>query len=73
MVDRSEPRHISQLHCGSDHDLRRHVGDHHGQTTTWGLYTPILTDALCEAGAGKIIDPGWSDRQGQLVESSQNP
>src|SRR5437764_14588102 len=45
-VDRSEPRHSSQLHCGSDHDLGRHVGDHHGQTTTWGRYTPILTVAL---------------------------
>src|SRR5947209_6839054 len=47
-VDRSEPRHSSQLHCGSDHDLGRHVGDHHGQTTTWGRYTPILTVALSD-------------------------
>jgi hypothetical protein len=45
-VDKSEPRHSSQLHFGSNHDLRRHVGDHHGQTTTWGRYTPILTVAL---------------------------
>jgi hypothetical protein len=30
-------------------------------------------DALCEAGAGEIVDPGWSDRQGQLVESSEDP
>jgi hypothetical protein len=29
--------------------------------------------ALCEAGAGEIVDPGWSDRQGQLVEGSQDP
>jgi hypothetical protein len=29
--------------------------------------------ALCEAGAGKIVDPGWSDHQGQLVEGSQDP
>ena len=48
MADRSEPRHISQLHCGSDHDLGRHVGDPHGQTTTWGRYTPILTVALVD-------------------------
>ncbi len=46
MVDRSEPRHVSQLHCGSDHDLGQHAGDHHGQTTAWGRYTPILTVAL---------------------------
>jgi hypothetical protein len=26
--------------------------------------------ALCEAGAGVIVDPGWLDRQGQLVEGS---
>ena len=24
-------------------------------------------------GAGEIVDPGWSDRQGQLVESSEDP
>jgi hypothetical protein len=29
--------------------------------------------ALCEAGAGEIVDPGWSDRPGQLVEGSQDP
>jgi hypothetical protein len=29
--------------------------------------------ALCEAGAGEIVDPGWSDRQGQLVEGSRHP
>jgi hypothetical protein len=29
--------------------------------------------ALCEAGAGEIVGPGWSDRQGQLVEGSQDP
>ena len=29
--------------------------------------------ALREAGAGEIVDPGWSDRQGQLVEGSQDP
>jgi hypothetical protein len=29
--------------------------------------------ALCEAGTGEIVDPGWSDRQGQLVESSEDP
>ena len=28
---------------------------------------------MCEAGAGGIVDPGWSDRQGQLVEGSQDP
>jgi hypothetical protein len=28
---------------------------------------------LCEVGAGEIVDPGWSDRQGQLVEGSQDP
>jgi hypothetical protein len=21
---------------------------------------------LCEGGAGEVVDPGWSDRQGQL-------
>ncbi|MGH3684596.1 MAG: hypothetical protein ACRDQY_03560, partial [Pseudonocardiaceae bacterium] len=31
------------------------------------------TVALCEAGAGEIVDPGWSDRQGQLVKGSQDP
>src|SRR6185312_10119024 len=29
--------------------------------------------ALCEAGAGEIVDPGWSDCQSQLVEGSQDP
>ena len=29
--------------------------------------------ALREAGAGVIVDPGWLDRQGQLVEGSQDP
>jgi hypothetical protein len=29
--------------------------------------------ALCEAGAGEIVDPGWSDRQGQLVEGGRHP
>ena len=29
--------------------------------------------ALCEAGAGEIVDPGWSDRQGQLIEGSRHP
>ena len=48
MVDRSEPRHVSQLHCGSDHDLGRYAGDPHGQTTTWSRYTPILTVALSD-------------------------
>ncbi len=24
-------------------------------------------------GSGEIVDPGWSDRQGQLVEASQDP
>jgi hypothetical protein len=28
---------------------------------------------LCEAGAGEIADLGWSDHQGQLVESSEDP
>jgi hypothetical protein len=28
---------------------------------------------LGEAGAGGIVDPGWSDRRGQLVEGSQDP
>jgi len=28
---------------------------------------------LGEAGAGEIVDSGWSDRQGQLVEGSQDP
>ena len=72
-ADRSEPRHVSQLRCESDHDLERHAGDPHSQTTTWGRHTPILTVALCEAGAGEIVDPRWSDRQGQLVEGSQDP
>ncbi|MDT5284352.1 MAG: hypothetical protein QOJ20_5547, partial [Mycobacterium sp.] len=29
--------------------------------------------ALCEAGTDEIVDPGWSDRQGELVEGSQDP
>jgi hypothetical protein len=29
--------------------------------------------ALGEAGAGGIVDPGWSERLGQLVEGSQDP
>jgi hypothetical protein len=29
--------------------------------------------ALCEAGPGEIVDSGWSDRQGQLVEGSWDP
>jgi hypothetical protein len=29
--------------------------------------------ALCEAGAGVIVDLGWLDRQGQLVEGSHDP
>src|SRR6185312_13534531 len=29
--------------------------------------------ALREAGAGEIVDPGWLDCQGQLVEGSQDP
>jgi len=28
--------------------------------------------ALCEVGGGEIVDPGWLDRQGQLVEGSQD-
>jgi hypothetical protein len=28
---------------------------------------------LREAGAGKIAEPGWSDRQGQLVKGSRHP
>jgi hypothetical protein len=43
-VDSSERRHVSQLRCGSDHDLERCAGDPHGQTTTWSRYTSI-TDA----------------------------
>src|SRR5436853_5321982 len=35
-VDRSMPRHVSQLRCGSDHDLGWHVGDLHTQTRPWG-------------------------------------
>jgi hypothetical protein len=31
------------------------------------------TVALGEAGTGGIVDSGWSDRQGQLVEGSQDP
>jgi hypothetical protein len=31
------------------------------------------TVALDEAGTGEIVDSGWSDRQGQLVEGSQDP
>lgn len=27
---------------------------------------------MCEVGAGEIVNPGWSDRQGQLVEGSQD-
>ena len=29
--------------------------------------------ALCEAGAGVVVDSGWSDRQGKFVEGSQDP
>jgi hypothetical protein len=29
--------------------------------------------ALCEAGTDEIVDPGWSDRQGELVDGSQDP
>jgi hypothetical protein len=29
--------------------------------------------ALCEGGAGEIVNPYWSDRQGQVVEGSQDP
>ena len=58
MVDRSEPRHISQLHCGSDHDLGRHAGDPHGQTTTWGRYTPILTVALRRRASSPCLKVG---------------
>jgi hypothetical protein len=53
-ADRSEPRHISQLHCGSDHDLKRHAGDPHSQTTTKGRHTPILTVAL-----RRRVSPPW--------------
>jgi hypothetical protein len=34
--------------------------------------TPRGAVALCKAGAGEIVGPGWSDRQGQLVEGSQD-
>jgi hypothetical protein len=54
-ADRSDLRHISQLHYGSDHDLRRHVRDHHGQNTTWGLYTPILTVALNDRPSRPVL------------------
>jgi GDP-D-mannose dehydratase len=36
-----------------------------------GTYSGAV--ALCEAGAGGIVDPSWSDRQGQLVEGGQDP
>jgi len=38
-------------------------------------FTPLLIGAvaLCEAGAGVIVDPDWSDHQGQLVEGSHDP
>jgi len=29
--------------------------------------------ALREAGAGEIVNLGWSDRQGQLIKGSQDP
>jgi hypothetical protein len=29
--------------------------------------------ALREAGAGEIVNLGWSDRQGKLVEGGQDP
>jgi hypothetical protein len=54
---RSAPRHVSHLGCGSDHDLRWHVSDHHGQTPTWSQHTPILTVALTECGRGRPVDP----------------
>ena len=31
------------------------------------------SDALCEAGAGEIVDPGWSGCQGQLIEGGRHP
>jgi IS6 family transposase len=48
MADRSAPRHVSQLRCGSDHGLGWHAGDPHNQTRTWGGTTPILTVALVD-------------------------
>ena len=27
---------------------------------------------MCEVGVDEIINPGWSNRQGQLVDGSQN-
>jgi hypothetical protein len=36
-------------------------------------WTRLGAVALCEVGAGEIVNFGWLDRQGQLVEGSQNP
>src|SRR5918998_5494312 len=33
-ADRSAPRHVSQLRCGSDHGPGWHAGDPHSQTET---------------------------------------
>ena len=44
-ADRSVPRHVSQLHRGSDRGLGWHAGDLHSQTRPWGRYTLILTVA----------------------------
>src|SRR3954468_5091353 len=51
MADRSVPRHVSQLRCGSDHGLGWHAGDLHTQTRPGGRHTPILTVALRGVGA----------------------
>ncbi|MGH3807722.1 MAG: hypothetical protein ACRDRU_14080, partial [Pseudonocardiaceae bacterium] len=40
----------------------------HAQLMSWQG-----TVALCEVGVDEIVDPGWSDRQGQLGEGSHHP
>jgi hypothetical protein len=44
-----------------------------GQTRCTCRWCSTGAVALCEAGAGVIVDPGWSDRQGQLGEGSHDP
>jgi hypothetical protein len=55
---------------GSGHPCFPTCPDHRAKSRAGGALGAV---ALCEAGAGEIVDPGWSDCQGQLVEGGQDP
>jgi hypothetical protein len=63
--DRLRHRHIRPLRC---------LGHRSWPNQSPPRITSIgCALALREAGVGEIVDPGWSDRQDQLVEGSQDP